>query len=114
MEIAKKDKPELWARVKKEVQGDKPWSARIAQQAVQEYKRRGGGYIGGSRSKTSLANWTKQDWKYGPEGHRYLPAAAWKSLSPAEAHKLEETKRKSKTRIAPYPVELLPKLRRFF
>ena len=46
---AKKSDPELWEKVKAEVSaGDKgghagEWSARTAQFAVQEYKKRGGG-----------------------------------------------------------------------
>jgi type 1 glutamine amidotransferase len=50
--VARKDDPALWERVKSEVtEGDKggragQWSARKAQLATQEYKRRGGSYVG--------------------------------------------------------------------
>lgn len=46
---AEKTDPELWARVKQEItesdKGGRPgvWSARKAQMAVQEYKKRAGG-----------------------------------------------------------------------
>jgi hypothetical protein len=41
------------------------------------------------KSQQSLKNWTKQDWKTSDGSpskgkKRYLPDAAWKSLSPAE------------------------------
>lgn len=49
---AEKTDPQLWDQVKQDVtdgdKGGKPgqWSARKAQYAVQEYKKRGGGYEG--------------------------------------------------------------------
>jgi hypothetical protein len=62
---ADKSDPKLWDKVKTEVtqddKGGKPgqWSARKAQMAVQEYKKRGGGYDGGDKEDTSLRTWTK-------------------------------------------------------
>ncbi|MBJ3762282.1 Rho termination factor N-terminal domain-containing protein [Maribius pontilimi] len=87
MADAKKTDPELWETVKDEImQSDKggdpgQWSARAAQMAVQEYKRRGGGYAddGPDQEDTDLHEWTEQDWgtKSGEEaletGERYLP-----------------------------------------
>ena len=84
---AKRTDPELWERVKDEVtksdKGGYPgqWSARKAQFAVQEYKKRGGGYdeSGPSQEETSLHEWTEEDWgtRSGEEssetGERYLP-----------------------------------------
>ena len=94
-ETAKKKNPGLWkkivARVKAGSKGGKPgqWSARKAQLAVAAYKKSGGGYSGKKSSSNSLSKWTKQKWRTSDgsksEGKkRYLPDAAWKSLSPAE------------------------------
>ena len=76
--------PKLWEQVKKEVQGNKPWNARLAQQSVQEYKRRGGKYLSGDQKKTSLHKWTKEDWGYLPQSKRYLPKKVRESLSEKE------------------------------
>jgi len=73
----------LWEKVKKEVQGNKKWNARIAQQAVLEYKRRGGKYVG-PKNKTSLHKWTKEDWRYLPNSKRYLPKKVIDSLTEKE------------------------------
>ena len=87
MSSAKKTDPELWEKVKDEYmesdKGGEPgqWSARKAQLAVQEYKKRGGGYEddGPDQEDTDLHKWTEEDWgtKSGSEsaasGERYLP-----------------------------------------
>ncbi len=87
MTDAGKTDPELWEEVKGEItQSDKggekgQWSARKAQMAVQEYKKRGGGYEddGPDQDETDLHQWTEEDWgtKSGEEslesGERYLP-----------------------------------------
>ncbi|TFL19195.1 Rho termination factor N-terminal domain-containing protein [Jannaschia formosa] len=87
MADAQKTEPELWETVKQEItDGDKggepgQWSARKAQMAVQEYKKRGGGYAeeGPDRKETSLHEWTEEDWgtksgeESGETGERYLP-----------------------------------------
>jgi hypothetical protein len=88
MSDAKRTDPELWEKVKEEItEGDKggepgQWSARKAQMAVQEYKRRGGGYDeegGASKEETALHDWTEEDWgtksggESGETGERYLP-----------------------------------------
>jgi hypothetical protein len=58
--------PKLWDKVKSEItKGRKggetgQWSARKAQLAVQEYKKRGGGYIGRKSADNSLARWTDE------------------------------------------------------
>ncbi len=63
---AEKSDPKLWEQVKQEITaGDKggdpgQWSARKAQMAVQEYKKRGGGYAGGNKEDTSLKQWTDE------------------------------------------------------
>jgi hypothetical protein len=62
---AQRTDPALWERIKAEVlRGDRGgdpgrWSARKAQFAVQEYKRRGGGYVGPKRADNSLVRWTE-------------------------------------------------------
>jgi hypothetical protein len=80
--------PQLWERVKRDLtrsdKGGKPdqWSARKAQLAVQEYKRRGGGYRGRKPTDTSLEQWTEEEWgtksgrKSLESGERYLPKRA--------------------------------------
>ena len=82
MKIAVKDKPLLWQQVKKEIQGDQAWNARLAQMAVKEYKKRGGGYIGGVGE--GLKKWTKEDWGYVEGTKRYLPRKVRESLSAKE------------------------------
>jgi hypothetical protein len=93
---AKKTDPQLWERVKKEVtDGDKggepgQWSARKAQYAVQEYKKRGGGYEGKKSTDNHLREWTREDWgtksgkPSGETGERYLPKHARESLNDEE------------------------------
>ena len=116
MASATRDNPELWEQVKKDIQGDMQWNARIAQRAVLEYKKRGGGYIG-KKPSGGLTKWTKQDWKYSPEGGtRYLPAKLWDALSPSQRRLLDATKARASARgdrIAEYPKQLLPIIRRF-
>lgn len=84
---AKKTDRDLWEKVKAEVTAsDKggragQWSARKAQMAVQEYRRRGGGYdsSGARQEDTHLHQWTEEEWctRSGKEslesGERYLP-----------------------------------------
>jgi len=91
---AVKSKPSLWksivSSVKSGGKGGDPgeWSARKAQLAVARYKKAGGGYKG-PKKETSLSKWTKQDWttsdgKPSEGKKRYLPRAAWASLSSGE------------------------------
>ena len=95
MSTAKKTKGKLWKRIVASVKagskGGKPgqWSARKAQLAVSRYKKSGGGYKGAKSSSNSLAKWSKQKWRTSDGSpskgkKRYLPDAAWKSLSSAE------------------------------
>ena len=91
---AKRKNPEKWKRivaaVKAGSKGGDPgqWSARKAQLAVQRYKGSGGGYVG-PKKETSLSKWTKQKWttsdgKPSEGKKRYLPKAAWGSLTASE------------------------------
>lgn len=93
-------KPELRERIKQRImagsKGGAPgqWSARKAQMLAQAYKKAGGGYKTGGKSKTqrSLSSWTKQKWttsdgkkaRRGNYTRRYLPAKAWSKLTPAQ------------------------------
>ena len=95
MSSAKRSNPKLWDKVVSEAKasskGGDPgeWSARKAQMAVTEYKKRGGGYSGPKESDNSLSKWTKEKWRTSDgtpsEGKkRYLPDKAWSSLSASE------------------------------
>jgi len=95
MSSAKRSNPKLWDKVVAEAKasskGGDPgeWSARKAQMAVTEYKKRGGGYSGPKESDNSLSKWTKEKWRTSDgtpsEGKkRYLPDKAWSSLSASE------------------------------
>jgi Family of unknown function (DUF5872) len=102
---AQRTDPKLWDKVKSEVtkrgKGGEPgqWSARKAQLAVQEYKKRGGGYIGGKPDDNQLKRWTDEDWgtKSGrnsrDSGERYLPKRARAELTDAEYARTSAKKR---------------------
>lgn len=89
-------KPGLRERLKDKImagsKGGDPgeWSARKAQLLASEYEKSGGGYKGGKTgAQQSLTKWTGEKWRTSDgkpsEGKkRYLPDAAWKSLSPSE------------------------------
>lgn len=107
---AEKTHPELWEQVKHDItagsKGGKPgqWSARKAQMAVNEYKKRGGGFAGAKPDPDNhLLQWEKEEWgtKSGAEsletGERYLPKKARETLSDEEyarttAHKRADLK----------------------
>jgi hypothetical protein len=103
---AEKTDPELWDRVKKEVTGSEKggrkgqWSARKAQLASSEYKKRGGGYKGAKSADNHLAEWTREDWgtKSGrtsrSTGERYLPRKAREKLSDEEYGRTTAKKRR--------------------
>ena len=102
---AKHSDEALWEKVKDEItagaKGGKKgqWSARKAQMAVAEYKKRGGGYVGGKDDDNSLHQWTEEDWgtKSGEEsgrtGERYLPKKAREALSDEEYRRTTRKKR---------------------
>lgn len=70
------------------------WSARKAQLLAQEYRKAGGGYRTGRRTRAqrSLRKWTRQRWRTsdnkpaerGGRMRRYLPDAVWKRLTPSQ------------------------------
>ena len=105
-ETAEKSDPALWERVKEEItagaKGGRKgqWSARKAQMAVAEYKKRGGGYLGERDPDNHLHQWTEEDWgtksggKSGDTGERYLPADARDALTDAEYRRTTAAKRR--------------------
>jgi hypothetical protein len=106
---ANRTDPKLWESVKTELTKSEKggrageWSARKAQLAVQEYKKRGGGYEGSKSSDNALKQWTEEDWgtKSGRDsretGERYLPEKARKALSDDE-YKTTSAKKRADTR----------------
>ncbi|TCP32685.1 hypothetical protein [Sphingomonas sp. BK235] len=104
-ETAEKTDPDLWETVKDEItagaKGGRKgqWSARKAQMAVAEYKKRGGGYKGGKDADNSLHQWSEEDWgtKSGAtseeSGERYLPKKAREALSDKEYARTSAKKR---------------------
>jgi len=105
---AEKSDPKLWDRVKKEVTASEKggrtgqWSARKAQLASSEYKKKGGGYKGPKKADNHLAQWTGEDWgtksgeESGATGERYLPKAAREKLSDEEYRRTTAKKRADK------------------
>lgn len=92
-------KPQLRENIKRRImagsKGGAPgqWSARKAQLVAIAYRKAGGGYRGKPRkTQRSLKKWTREKWttsdgkpairKGGTR--RYLPASAWRSLTPAQ------------------------------
>jgi len=92
-------KPKLRESIKNRImagsKGGRPgqWSARKAQLVALEYRKAGGGYRGKKKkSQRSLSKWTREKWTTSdgkpanrPGGmRRYLPAKAWKKMTPAQ------------------------------
>ena len=79
------------------------WSARKAQMAVQEYKKRGGGYEGRKTADNHLRQWQEEEWgtksgkKSKDTGERYLPKEAREALSDEE-YKRSTAKKRADTR----------------
>jgi hypothetical protein len=112
---AKRKQPVIWDEVVEETKsGDKygipgQWNARKASRAVQLYKERGGEYLDDmpSPENNSLKKWLAEDWttydgspaiQRDIDGNvitvnRYLPAAAWKQLSPGQVGATNRAKR---------------------
>lgn len=105
----------LWQRIVRDAKKKNPkWSARLAQQCVNEYKRQGGGYVGSQRS-TSLNKWTREDWGYAgkKDKSRYLPKVVRDSLSPSLRQRENRAKGSRKGRNVPYSAQLNKKMRQF-
>jgi hypothetical protein len=117
-ETAEKSDPALWDKVKEDViagaKGGRKgqWSARKAQLAVAEYKKRGGGYKGGKDDDNSLHQWSEEHWgtKSGKPsqetGERYLPKEARKVLSDAEYARTSAKKRADTRKGRQYSAQL--------
>lgn len=124
MTEAKRTDPELWEKVKAEITrsgkgGNKgQWSARKAQMAVQEYKRRGGGYdeSGPDQSQTDLHEWTEEDWgtrsgrESGESGERYLPRKVRMLLTDDEYARSTRRKKNGQTQFVPQPEDVRRKV----
>jgi len=107
--MVKRTNEKLWEQVKKEFLAKTgKWSARLAQQAVNEYKRRGGGYIGEKPKDNSLVKWTKEKWNYaGEKGKsRYLPEKVRKALPKSLKEKENKKKGTKLGKNIPYSEEL--------
>ena len=127
MSTAKKSNPSLWKRIVASVKaGTKggragQWSARKAQIAVARYKKSGGGYKGKKKKSNSLSKWSKQKWrtsdgKPSRGKKRYLPDAAWKSLSPAEKRATNRAKaagNKKGKQFVKQPKRIAKKVKRY-
>lgn len=127
-DTAKKTDPGLWEKVKADVtagaKGGKKgqWSARKAQMAVAEYKKRGGGYEGGKDADNSLHQWTEEEWgtksgkESGKTGERYLPKKAREALSDKEYSRTTAKKRadtKKGKQFSTQPTDVAAKTRTY-
>ena len=127
MSSAKKSNPAKWKRivaaVKAGTKGGRAgqWSARKAQIATARYKKSGGGYKGAKKKSNSLSKWSKQKWrtsdgKPSKGKKRYLPDAAWKSLSAAEKRATNRAKAKGNKKgkqFVKQPKRIAKKVRRY-
>jgi hypothetical protein len=120
MSVAVRSDPALWARVKQEwLRSEKggvagKWNARKAMLAVQEYKQRGGRYVGPRSPANSLKKWEREGWGYidGDPAGRYLPAAVRAALTPAEKQREKALKRGRVGKIVPYSASVNAKMQR--
>ncbi|NDV02661.1 aspartate-semialdehyde dehydrogenase [Pseudoroseicyclus tamaricis] len=126
MAKAERDNPRLWEEVKDEItQGSKggrkgQWSARKAQMAVQEYKRRGGTYndSGPAQDETHLHEWTEEEWgtksggKSGETGERYLPKKVRMILTEDEYDRSTVKKKSGKQQFVKQPKDVAKKAAR--
>lgn len=122
--IAKKSKPKLWESVKNKVmkgsKGGQPgkWSARKAQLAVAEYKKRGGKYIGKKSASNSLSKWSRERWDYiSPSSRkskkgRYLPERVRRSLTKHEREIENRRKGSRRGKWVSYSPSVSRKMRR--
>lgn len=124
MSTAEKTDPELWETVKEELmesdKGGDPgqWSARKAQLAVQEYKKRGGGYEddGPDQEDTNLHKWTEEDWgtKSGDAsddtGERYLPKKVRMLLTEDEYARSTQKKKGAERQFVDQPDDVREKV----
>jgi hypothetical protein len=108
--------PELWQASKAQAIGrlGGRFSARAMQLAGRLYREAGGGYCGPrTAEQKSLKRWTAERWTTASGGRaceetprgvrcdRYLPAAAWSMLSPAERRATQKAKRAASSQWVP-------------
>ncbi|GAB3938533.1 DUF5872 domain-containing protein [Micromonospora vulcania] len=109
--MARYTKPELREQIKEEIKAsDKggrqgQWSARKSQLLTQEYKKRGGGFLGPKDERQkSLQRWGNEKWqtkegdtraRQGGTTSRYLPKKAWDQLSAGEKRATDTKKREA-------------------
>ncbi|NJC12708.1 hypothetical protein F4558_002534 [Micromonospora profundi] len=109
--MARYTKPELREQIKEEIKAsDKggrkgQWSARKSQLLTQEYKRRGGGFLGEKDERQkSLQRWGNENWqtkegdtraRRGGTTSRYLPKRAWDELSDSQMRATDTKKREA-------------------
>ena len=120
MPVTVRTDPRLWERVRQKwlrsasggVAGK--WNARKAMLAVQEYKRRGGGYVGRRAADNSLKKWERERWGYidGDATGRYLPADVRAALTAAEKRREKRLKRGHPGEWVPYSASVNAKMRR--
>lgn len=111
-------KPALWAKAKREaVARLGRHSARAMQLAAHLYRRAGGAYCGkGTAAQKKMVKWTAEQWRtapgapvkachFTPTGQmrcdRYLPAKAWKTLSPQAVTATRKRKKTAKRQYVP-------------
>lgn len=111
--------PALWERSKRKAVArlHGRFSARAMQLAAKLYRNAGGDYCGRkSSAQRSMTKWTREKWMTAPEAEkvackknragkvvcdRYLPAAAWKALTPAQRRSTRAKKRGGKAQWIP-------------
>ncbi|MFG1654527.1 DUF5872 domain-containing protein [Micromonospora sp. NPDC049275] len=109
--MARYTKPELREQIKEEIKasdkGGRPgqWSARKSQLVTQEYKRRGGGFLGEKDERQkSLQRWGNEKWqtkegdtraRKGDTTSRYLPKKAWDEMSESQKRATDTKKREA-------------------
>lgn len=85
------------------------FSARAMQEAGRIYRSKGGKYCGAkTEAQRSMSKWTREDWRTASGKKacrkvggrtvcdRYLPAAAWKALTPAQRRATQARKRRAR------------------
>lgn len=120
--IARKSNPALWESIKRKWicsnKGGKSGknSARKMQLAVQEYKRRGGKYIGPKSRSNSMRKWTKEDWGYitpRSKKGRYLPKKVRQHLTSKEKRTENRLKGSKKGKWISYSSSVRKKVRKY-
>lgn len=113
----------LWESAKKKAKAEAcrsgkrrcgAWDARIAQRAGKIYRDAGGGYCGKkTKAQKGLTKWTKEEWTTATgkkacekvRGRvvcdRYLPAKAWKNLTPAQKAATRRKKKAARKQFVP-------------